>query len=138
MTFHSLSGLGTCDGGYDEYGAACVDFTPVTSDPVATAAAINYLNNPSVPANTFVPTGSAAAGFNWGSFLNSVVGAGAQVGISTLNSSNQAKTAAANAQLLQGQAAATNAASGLTLASMLPFVLMGGGLLLIMSMRKGR
>ena len=43
MFVRSRSGLGACVNGFDEFGDACTDFTPITSSPAATAAAINYL-----------------------------------------------------------------------------------------------
>jgi hypothetical protein len=48
----------TCVNGYDQYGDACQDWTPITSSPSTTAAAINYLyGTPS----TLPPASQAAA-----------------------------------------------------------------------------
>ena len=35
-----------CVNGYDQYGQACTDFTPITSNPTLTAEANAYLTNP--------------------------------------------------------------------------------------------
>ena len=35
-----------CVNGYDQYGVACQDFTPITSNPVETALANFFLNTP--------------------------------------------------------------------------------------------
>ena len=149
MTFHNLSGLG--DGEFDSLDmtanppgtiAGSIDTTDgsmvtVTSTPINFTDLFNA-SATTVSSGTPGVSGNPSTGFSWGNLFGSLIGAGAQIGISTLNSSNQAKTAAAQAQLLQGQAAATNAKSGATLASLTPFLLLGGGLLLVMSMRKGK
>lgn len=151
MTFHALRGLGDCitdDQGNDYctttvVGGNIVDTSGLTqSQAAAYQAALNSgATNAALPVaavNLNAPTGNASTGFNWGSLFGGLITAGANVGTSIVNANNVSKQAQANAALLQGQAAATNAASGATLASLTPFLLLGGGLLLIMSMRKGK
>src|SRR5580698_9638967 len=46
ITINTPSTVSGCVNGYDEFGVACTDFTPITSNPVSTALALNYLNTP--------------------------------------------------------------------------------------------
>jgi hypothetical protein len=137
MMFHAMSGLGQCVGGYDEYGDACTDFTPITSDPVATATANQYLNNPSVPVNAInTVTGTPATGFNWG-ILASVIPSLAQTAgattASVLNAQTNAQTAASlsAAQIAASQASSTSSSSlmmlGLAAAAVVLVVVMSRG-----------
>ena len=41
----TVTGSGDCVNGYDSFGNACTDFSQITSNPAATAAAIQYLYN---------------------------------------------------------------------------------------------
>ena len=53
-------GIGQCTNGYDQYGDACTDFTPITSNPTLLSAANSYINPLS---NVDAPTsGSTTAG----------------------------------------------------------------------------
>ena len=72
-------GLGACVGGFDEYGMACTDFTPITSDPTATAAALQYLNTPTGTLPSTYGSG-ASAPLNWNALFNSLIGAGTKLG----------------------------------------------------------
>lgn len=152
MTFHALHGLG--DDSTDPFAGLIIDGTgggggsinttdgstvTVTSTPINFTDLFSPLTSATaVSSGTPGVSGNGATGFSWGNLFGSLIGAGTQVATSTVAASNQAKTATANAALLQGQAAAVNAQSGATLASLTPFLLLGGGLLLIMSMRKGK
>lgn len=136
MMYHALNGLGQCSGGYDEYGVACADFTPITNDPVATATALQYLNTPT-PGGGFAPplvSGSPSSGFNWG-FLGPLIGAAGSTATAAIASGNQT-------QAIQAQSAAQIAASQASVAntSSLTTMLMLGtaAVVLVMVMtRKG-
>ena len=73
-------GMGDCVAGFDEFGQACTDFSPITNNPTDTAAAINYLY--SAPAGATLPATlpGASAPINWSSIINSLTTAGTQLG----------------------------------------------------------
>ena len=77
-------GMGACVGGFDEFGDACTDFTPITSDPTATAAAINYLY--SNPGTTTLPATlpGASGQINWASIIGNLTAAGTKLGSQAL------------------------------------------------------
>lgn len=130
-----IRGMGQCVGGYDEYGDACTDFSPITSDPTATATANAYLNSPasSNAANTAnMPyTGNLSppsSGFNLNSLLTNLIGAGAKIGTQAIASPGT--TILPNGTVVTGQG--TSALLGSS-SSLTPILLIAGlGLVVVM------
>lgn len=93
-------GMGACVGGFDEFGDACTDFTPITSDPTATAAAINYLYNN--PGNTTLPSTlpGASGTINWASIIGNLTAAGTKLGSQAL--ATPGTTILPNGTIIQG------------------------------------
>lgn len=82
-----FTGMGSCVGGFDEFGVACTDFTPITSDPNATAAALQYLNTPT--GTLAGSTAPSAGAFNWNNFFGNLLGAGTTVARTALGPNGQ-------------------------------------------------
>lgn len=142
MMYHNLTGLGDCTGGYDEFGMACTDFTPITSNPAATAGAIDYLYNPYpvTSSTTGQPTsGSPSAGFNWGIFAPLINAAGAIGGGFAAGQLKPGQSLQTAGTTITGAGLALpgSVAGGLNLSSLTMPLLIGGGLLIVVMVMSG-
>lgn len=135
MTFHALRGLGDDStdlslsqlsqvlGTSDTGTTFNADSSVNAPDSSNITAGVNQdlsnlaIQNALTPLGTGAPTGSASTGFNWGTFLSSLIGAGAATTTSVLNSGSttaqvQAQSAA---QIAAAQASAAQSSTLMTL-----------------------
>lgn len=132
-------GLGSCVGGYDEYGVACADFTQaVDSLPpgatfdltsgVTTNADGSVISGPGY--STFNPSSSSSSGsFNFASFLASLVPTAAKL---TSQALQPGAVQLANGNVLLPNGQIVSSAPTNTLGSISPtMLLLGGGLILV-------
>ena len=136
MMFHGMGDNGD--------GSFTVDGTQSSGDGSYSVSSTDY-TVPDYSGSTSYPTGSSSAttpsgnpssGFNWGIF-STLLGVAGQTAGKVITSETQAQTAQqmANAQLTAAQAKAVSNSSSLS--SYLPLLLIGGGVLLIMNIKKG-
>lgn len=142
MMFHGMKGLGDDGDGSD------ISLTPgtpvdqpissvsVTTSPYDTTAVNNAVNNSNAinSGGVSIPSGNASTGFNWGGLLSSLIGTGGAVASNVLTSGNttaqvQAQSAA---QIAAAQASAASSSTFMTLG------LIGGGVVLLMLLMKGK
>jgi len=124
-------GMGACVGGFDEYGMACTDFTPITSDPTATAQALQYLNS------TSAGSAPSSGGSSWANLFGQLLNSGTRLASQEIGSG---ATVLPNGNVLlpSGQVVSGSPASslGISSSSLLIGGLLVGGLILVSVLKK--
>lgn len=126
-------GIGDCVGGYDEYGDACTDFTPITSNPANTAAALQYLYTP--PVSQPAPS----AGINWTQLFAPLTQAAGAIGSGYAASMlKPGQSLATQGTVVTGAGTTLPGSSmlGASTSSIMPILLLAGAGILLFSMTR--
>jgi len=150
MMYHALRGLGDCS--FDDPSGCTVDgsggdvtttYTPpiVTNLPSAEPTPGNVYNIYGSPTGSNAPSGNASSGFNWGIFaplINAAGAIGSGYAASQLKPGQSMQTAGTTIVGAGQSLPGSTVSGGLNLSGLTTPLLIGGGLLVLVMMMKGR